>query len=42
MQDSSYMIAIRDLDRTTDRRAVEAIDTGFETTSVFDLVADDA
>lgn len=31
-------ITIRDLDRTADRRAVEAIDTAFETTSVFDLV----
>ncbi len=30
---------IRALDRATDRRGVEAIDTSFETTSVFDLVA---
>lgn len=29
---------IRDLDRRADRRAVEAIDTGFETGSVFELV----
>jgi ribosomal protein S18 acetylase RimI-like enzyme len=32
------MIEIRELDRKTDRRGVEAIDTSFETTSVFDLV----
>lgn len=31
-------LAIRALDRDADRRAVEAIDTAFETTSVFDLV----
>lgn len=31
-------ITVRELDRTTDRRGVEAIDTTFETTSVFDLV----
>ncbi|MEJ7596528.1 MAG: GNAT family N-acetyltransferase [Kofleriaceae bacterium] len=30
--------AIRELDRTRDRRAVEAIDTSFETTTVFDVV----
>lgn len=29
---------VRALDRTTDRRAVEAIDTTFETSSVFDVV----
>jgi ribosomal protein S18 acetylase RimI-like enzyme len=29
---------IRDLNRTTDRRGIEAIDTSFETSSVFDLV----
>lgn len=29
---------VRDLDRTHDRAAVEAIDTGFETDAVFDLV----
>jgi ribosomal protein S18 acetylase RimI-like enzyme len=29
---------IRDLDRTDDRAAVEAIDTGFETDTIFDLV----
>lgn len=29
---------IRELDRATDRRAVEAIDTTFETSSVFELV----
>jgi GNAT superfamily N-acetyltransferase len=32
-------ITIRELDRTRDKRAVEAIDTTFETGSVFDLVA---
>ena len=31
-------ITIRELDRATDRRGVEAIDTTFETSSVFDLV----
>jgi GNAT superfamily N-acetyltransferase len=31
-------LTIRELDRRTDRRAVEAIDTAFETTSVFDVV----
>ena len=31
-------IAIRPLDRKADRRAVEAIDTTFETTTVFDVV----
>ncbi len=31
-------IAVRELDRDTDRRGVEAIDTAFETTTVFDLV----
>lgn len=31
-------LTVRELDRTTDRRGVEAIDTTFETTSVFDLV----
>lgn len=30
---------VRDLDRKRDRKGVEAIDTTFETTSVFDLVA---
>jgi len=34
-------ITIRDLDRTSDRKAVEAIDTAFETTTVFDLVTTD-
>jgi ribosomal protein S18 acetylase RimI-like enzyme len=32
---------IRELDRTTDRRGVEAIDTTFETSTVFDLVTTD-
>lgn len=32
-------ITIRTLDRKTDRRGVEAIDTDFETTTVFDVVA---
>jgi len=32
-------LTIRDLDRRADRRAVEAIDTSFETASVFDVVA---
>ncbi len=32
-------IAIRELDRTADRAGVTAIDTAFETTSVFDVVA---
>jgi hypothetical protein len=32
---------IRELDRKTDRRGVEAIDTAFETTSVFDVVTTD-
>jgi len=31
-------IRIRELDRKTDRRGVEAIDTAFETASVFDVV----
>jgi ribosomal protein S18 acetylase RimI-like enzyme len=31
-------ITIRDLDRKADRRGVEAIDTTFETSSVFDVV----
>ena len=31
-------ITIRELNRTTDRRGVEAIDTTFETSSVFDVV----
>jgi GNAT superfamily N-acetyltransferase len=31
-------ITIRDLDRRADRRGVEAIDTTFETTTVFDVV----
>ena len=31
-------ITIRELDRTADRRGVEAIDTSFETPSVFDVV----
>ncbi len=31
-------IPIRALDRKRDRRGVEAIETGFETTSVFDLI----
>ena len=31
-------ITVRELDRTGDRRGVEAIDTAFETTSVFDVV----
>lgn len=31
-------ITIRDLDRKTDRRGVEAIDTTFETSTVFDVV----
>jgi len=31
-------MTIRELDRKTDRRAVEAIDTSFETDSVFDVV----
>ena len=29
---------IRELDRRTDRRAVESIDTAFETSSVFDEI----
>lgn len=33
------MITIRDLHRAKDRKGVEAIDTAFETSSVFDLVA---
>ena len=32
-------MTIRELDRKKDRRGVEAIDTTFETTSVFDVVA---
>ena len=35
---STFEIAIRELDRATDRRGVEAIDTSFETATVFDLV----
>lgn len=31
-------MTIRELDRKTDRRAVESIDTSFETSSVFDVV----
>ncbi|HVK84411.1 MAG TPA: GNAT family N-acetyltransferase [Kofleriaceae bacterium] len=31
-------ITFRELDRATDRRAVEAIDTSFETSTVYDLV----
>lgn len=31
-------VTIRELDRKRDRKGVEAIDTAFETTSVFDLV----
>lgn len=31
-------ITVRELDRVRDRRAVEAIDTAFETTSIFDVV----
>jgi len=31
-------LTIRELDRKTDRRGVEAIDTAFETASVFDVV----
>lgn len=31
-------VTVRSLDRVADRRGVEAIDTSFETTSVFDLV----
>ena len=33
-------VTIRELDRATDRAGVEAIDTGFETASVFDLVSE--
>jgi ribosomal protein S18 acetylase RimI-like enzyme len=32
---------VRDLNRVTDRRGVEAIDTAFETSSVFDVVTTD-
>jgi GNAT superfamily N-acetyltransferase len=32
------MTLIRELDRARDRRAVEAIDTGFETSSIFEVV----
>ncbi len=32
-------VTIRELDRATDRAGVQAIDTSFETTSTFDLVA---
>jgi ribosomal protein S18 acetylase RimI-like enzyme len=32
-------VTIRELDRTADRAGVEAIDTSFETASIFDLVA---
>lgn len=39
MTSSRFMsFTIRELDRKKDRRAVEAIDTAFETTEVFDLV----
>jgi ribosomal protein S18 acetylase RimI-like enzyme len=34
-------ITIRELDRKSDRKAVEAIDTAFETTTVFDIVTTD-
>lgn len=34
----STPLKIRELDRTADRRGVEALDTSFETTSVFDVV----
>src|SRR3954469_10801880 len=34
------MITIRDLHRAKDRKGVEAIDTAFETATVFDLVAE--
>jgi ribosomal protein S18 acetylase RimI-like enzyme len=34
-------IAVRPLDRTADRRGVEAIDTTFETASIFEVVATD-
>jgi ribosomal protein S18 acetylase RimI-like enzyme len=34
-------MVIRDLDRVADRRAVQAIDTSFETSSVFELVTTD-
>jgi GNAT superfamily N-acetyltransferase len=34
-------VVIRELDRKTDRRGVEAIDTSFETSSVFDVVTTD-
>src|SRR5678816_1696465 len=32
------VFSVRELDRKRDRRGVEAIDTAFETSSVFDLV----
>lgn len=31
-------VSVRELNRTTDRRAIEALDTAFETPAVFDLV----
>jgi GNAT superfamily N-acetyltransferase len=31
-------VTVRELDRTTDRHGIEALDTAFETASVFDLV----
>lgn len=34
-------MTIRDLDRAKDRRGIEAIDTAFETATVFDLVTSD-
>src|SRR5258706_8514953 len=37
-QREAMPITIRKLDRATDRRGVEAIDTSFQTTSVFDVV----
>jgi ribosomal protein S18 acetylase RimI-like enzyme len=33
-------ITVRELDRVRDRRGVEAIDTSFETASIFDVVTD--
>jgi ribosomal protein S18 acetylase RimI-like enzyme len=35
---SRAAVAVRELDRTADRRGVEAIDTSFETATVFDVV----
>ncbi len=35
---SGMAVTIRELDRATDRAGIEAIDTSFETASVFDLV----